>query len=194
MKRVLLTCLLIIFVSVSTACETTHKTGASPAQSNRTSLPECDTTGVIVDWVDFLIINDITYEGFHRNGEEPEYEKGKEIGVTSFKLDDCASPDYISQNGDAAYLEAGTPIYEVKGYPVELMVEAGGSLYIAERNEAAETVADLYPIKGKVKDLHLLSTENDSWISTFTKENKKAFLNELLKLEVVDPSSLRNGW
>jgi hypothetical protein len=202
MKQTWLACSMIILMVFTTACGTGTESAASPENgaasptNNGAETPECDTGGAIVDYIDFLKINDITYEGVYRegtDGADPDFQTGEKIGEITFKLAECAPPERIAQNGDAAYLDAGTSIHEVKGYPSELMVEANGQLYIADRNENAETAADLYPVKGKVKDLHLQSTQDGSRMNTFTEENKEAFLDELLKLELIDLETLWNG-
>ncbi|WP_409252803.1 hypothetical protein V1502_02420 [Bacillus sp. SCS-153A] len=189
MKHIWLACLLLL-MTILTACATEIQ---SDPDNNGGATRKCDTGGVIVGWVDFLKINDFTYERFSRIGNEGPALKGNKIGEVTFMLADCAPPDHISQNGDAAFLEAGTPIYEVKGYPAELMVEAAGKLYIVDRNEEAKSVVDLYPIKGKVKDLHLQSSEDGSRVHTFTKKNKKAFLDDFFKQELIDQSALRRN-
>jgi hypothetical protein len=185
--------LVLIFM---TACGTEMESGTSP-DDNDAAPRECYDGGVIIDYVDFLKLNDIIYEGFYREaneGPDPEFQIGDKIGEVTFMLADCAPPGYTPQNGNAAFLAAGTPIHEVKGYPADMMVEADGKLYIVDRNEEAETVADLYPAAGKVKDLHLQSTEDGSRIHTFTKKNKKAFLKDFFKQELIDTEALyRNG-
>ncbi|WP_421383278.1 hypothetical protein ACOJQI_02635 [Bacillus salacetis] len=195
MKRIWLVFALILTI-VLNACGTENESVSSP-DNNDAAPRECYDGEVIVDYVDFLKINDITYEGFYREaneGPDPKIQKGDKIGEVTFMLADCAPPEYISQNGDAAFLEAGTPIHEVKGYPSDLMVEADGKLYIVDRNEAAETVADLYPAEGKIKDLYLRSTEDGSKLGSFTKKNTKAFLKDFFKQELIDTEALyRNG-
>ncbi|WP_421383262.1 hypothetical protein ACOJQI_02595 [Bacillus salacetis] len=217
MKQPWLACGMILLMTFTSACGTSTESGtengtesaaspengtASPEtgtdspESNGSEAPECDTGGAIVDYISFLKINDIMYEEFYREGTSgpyPDFETGEKVGEITFRLAECAPPEYRSQNGDAAYLYAGTAIHEVKGYPSELMVEANGNLYIAHRNENAETVADLYPVEGKVKDLHLQSTGDGSRMNTFSEENKEAFLDELLNQELIDLETLWEG-
>lgn len=140
-----------------------------------------------IRWVDVLKISDITYQ--HDFLKEPEgfkAEKGKKLGEVSFKLADQACSSHKTKNGDAAYVDEGTPIYAVKGYPSTLMVTAADRVFIAYENKNAKTVAEFYPVKGIVKNVIFRSTIDDSIIHTFSEESKNKFLKEWQSLDVYD--------
>lgn len=77
----------------------------------------------IIEWVDFLKLNGITYTGtWHAALTDPS-KIGKEIGKVRFKVDENVhDTGYKTKDGDAAFLEKGTLIYEVMGYPVTELV------------------------------------------------------------------------
>jgi hypothetical protein len=73
---------------------------------------------------------------------------------------DC---DYKFKDGDAAYLEPGTPIYAVKGYRTDfLLATLEGSvvkLYEADYIPGARTGADILDIGGKVALIKITARE-----------------------------------
>lgn len=143
-----------------------------------------------IEWVDLLRMDDVTYQhNFEDAPDEPlttQVEKGDPIGKVTYKMADNACSDHKMRNGDAAYLEKGTTVYAVKGYPSSLMVVANDKVYIADRKKEAKTIGDIYPIKDLVKDIHFESTDDGSRIHTFSPEAKEKFLKEWLLLEVID--------
>ncbi|PAE38961.1 hypothetical protein CHI06_17550 [Bacillus sp. 7884-1] len=174
---------LIIFLFLSTFL-------ASCNQSNLTiGCPD----GAI-DWVDLLKIDDVTYQHqFEDTPDEPlstQIEKGEPIGKVTYKMADNACSDHKMRNGDAAYLEKGTTVYAVRGYPSSLMVVANDKVYVADQKKDAKTIGDIYPIKGLVKEVHIESTDDGSRIHTFSPEAKEKFLNEWLLLEAIDPMEM----
>ena len=67
----------------------------------------------------------------------------------------------MPQDGDAAFVPAGEPVYAVRGYKPSFRVAARHDgrlvLYEADTNPAAKTGADLLDIDGKVASIALLS-------------------------------------
>ncbi|WP_462413204.1 hypothetical protein [Neobacillus sp. Marseille-QA0830] len=108
-----------------------------------------------IEWVDLVMVNDIKYQHHIPDQTDEEVpltvEKGKEIGKVTYKMADYACSDHKMKNGNAAYLEKGTPIYELKGYPSSLIILADEKVYVTEQNKNAKTAGDLYPLKGLVK-------------------------------------------
>jgi len=143
-----------------------------------------------IDWVDVLMINDVKYQ--HQPEEspnqtlDPQIIKGKPIGKIKFKMADKACRDHKMLNGDATYLEEGTTVYAVKGYPKSLMVITKDRIYIAEQKKGAKRVGELYPIKGLVKNIYIVNIEDNSRVHTFSTESKERFLEEWLKLKLVN--------
>ncbi|MFT4413818.1 hypothetical protein ACLM5H_08170 [Fredinandcohnia humi] len=163
-----------------------------------TLLPSCNTMTsggcpphTIIEWVDMVKINDITYQ--HDFVEEPPnttIEKGKTLGEVTYKMADNACTNHKMKNGDAAFLDIGTPIYEIKGSPTSLMVSANNNIYIVDKNEQAILVGDLYPVQNLVKNIHFQSEEDGSRIHTFTEKSADEFLKELLPLKLHNPEKL----
>jgi hypothetical protein len=140
-----------------------------------------------IKWMDVLKINDIKYQ--HDFVEEPEGftpVKGKKIGEVSYQMADNACSGHKTRNGDAAFLQKGTDIYEVKGYPSSLMVTADDRVFVVDENNEAEKGSDLYPVQDKVRNIIFRSTEDDKIIHTFSEEAKNSFLKEWQAAEVFD--------
>ncbi|MBT2679691.1 hypothetical protein J7E38_11820 [Bacillus sp. ISL-35] len=145
----------------------------------------------IIEWVDMVKINDIRYQ--HDSLEVPEeleIKTGKKLGEVSYEMADDACTNHKMKNGDAAFLGKGTPIYEVEGYLSSFMVYAGNKVYMVDENKSAETVNELYPIEGKVKNIIFQSTYDGALIHTFSKDSKEAFLREWLSLKLFDPMKI----
>ena len=71
---------------------------------------------------------------------------------------------YRYQDGDATYLNPGTPVYAVKGYVPEFRLatleEGRVTLFEADTNPLATTGEDLLDIRGKVTAIDILSEED----------------------------------
>ena len=91
-------------------------------------------------------------------------ELGPELFRVAFKLDGYAGVDYRSQDGDAAYLDLGTPVHTAKGYAPEfrLATVSNGrvTLFEADTNPAAKVGADLLDIRGKVRSIGINDPED----------------------------------
>jgi hypothetical protein len=117
---------------------------------------DLQTTLTIVDWVDFIKFDDITYL---RRGEVRASFTDEDLyyfDEVKFKVaDNVNDPNYRSKNGDAAFLEEGTTIYSIMGYSPDfrLIAKTGIEmiLYEADTNPSAKKGADLLDIAGKVK-------------------------------------------
>ena len=147
-----------------------------------------------IEWVDMVMINDIKYQ--HHFPEPTDennllpIEKGRELGKVTFKMADRACSNHQMKNGDAAYLDEGTPIYEVKGYPSSLIVVADDKAFLVDTNKKAKTADNLYPLDGLVKNIYNESTEDGSRIQTFTQASTNKFLDAWSRLKLEDPESL----
>ncbi|MDN3017485.1 hypothetical protein PH210_14905 [Paenibacillus sp. BSR1-1] len=148
-----------------------------------------------IEWVDLLMISNVKYQHHFPEPADEEIhlqiEKGRPLGEIKFKMADKACSDHKMKNGDAAYVEEGTTIYAVKGYPASLMVLANDKVYIAEENKSAKTLGDLYPINDHVKNIHIESTGDGRRIHTFSPGVKELFLNEWMKLKIEDYNVLQ---
>ncbi|MFS0724218.1 hypothetical protein [Paenibacillus sp. 1P07SE] len=95
-----------------------------------------------------------------------------------------ACGDHTMRNGDAAFLQLGTEVYEMKGYRPEFRVIANNKMYEVDRNPEAATIGELWDIEGKVKRVSL-SQGKDEPVGDFTEEAAAAFIKGLLKLRFV---------
>jgi hypothetical protein len=95
------------------------------------SQPTCNTT---IDWVNFLQVGSVQYvAGPASPAAITESELGPELARVKFKVDgNVCDPNYQVKDGDAAFLEPGTPIYQVKGHAPaeELAARMNGNLLV----------------------------------------------------------------
>lgn len=149
-----------------------------------------------IEWVDMVMINDIKYQHHFPEPSDKNntlsIEKGRELGKVTFKMADRACSNHEMINGDATYLEEGTPIYEVKGYPSTLIVVANDKAFLVDTNKKAKTADNLYPLNGLVKNIYIESTEDGSRIQPFTQDSTKKFLDTWSQLKLENPESLYN--
>ena len=177
MKLLIKTIILVLFLSIFTGCN--RGFGGCPDAE--------------IEWIDFVMINDIKYQSsFSDYTLNSKIETGKKVGEVKYKLADHACSNHKAVNGDAAFLEKGTPIYEVKGYPAALIVTAEGKLFIANENKSAKKVSDLYPVEGLVKNIYIASEIDGKRLKAFSEENKNKFLKEWLKLKLKDSSKIND--
>jgi hypothetical protein len=97
--------------------------------------PGCSTTAI--DWVNFIQVGSTQYVwGTVSRAELQEGDLGPVHAKVKFKVNDnVCDPSYRLKDGDAAFLEPGTPIYQVRGQPPseELAARFNGHilLYVA---------------------------------------------------------------
>lgn len=178
--------LILVFALLLSSC--------NDATSNITSFiggcPDAE-----IDWVDVLMIDDIQYEHYYPDTANEQLlitiEEGREIGKVTYTMADNACSNHKMKNGDAAFLNAGTIIYEVKGYPTSLIVSANDEVYVVSTNEKAKTAGELYPMDGLVKNIYIESTEDGKRMHTFSQPSKDRFLAAFseLKLEELQTDS-----
>ncbi len=116
----------------------------------------CDKSVAVIDWVDFIKFNDITYLGGRDVQATFTEEDLYYFDEIKFKVaDNVNNPNYQSKNGDAAFLERGTLIYSISGYSPDfrLIAKTGTEmiLYEADTNPHAKRGVDLLDISGKVE-------------------------------------------
>jgi hypothetical protein len=111
----------------------------------------------IIDWVNFVKLNGITYSAdlTYAGRELEKSDLGSAYANVKFKVaDNISDSNYMIKDGDAAFLEAGTPVYTVNGYKPEFRLAAylNGRivLFEADQNPHAKKGADLLDLKGKV--------------------------------------------
>ncbi|QHS23503.1 hypothetical protein GWK91_11275 [Virgibacillus sp. MSP4-1] len=128
---------LFIFVLLA-ACGTT---GGGQAGSGEAAGPTGTNEHVMIDWVDFVKLNDVQYTGLHQSVIANPDRIGKQIGKVKFKVaDNVTNPQYRVKNGDAAFLAKGTKIYAVEQKPNYVAVKDkrevnGYKLFFADHAE-----------------------------------------------------------
>ncbi len=177
---------LISIMLTSCSIENDGKMSSSGATDSSSTSSPC-VTGII-DWADFLMINDVMYSLNDSRSDatpiEPEL-MGDKVGEVKFTMSEQACSDHVVQNGDAAFLPVGTSVYELKGYRTQFRVVAKGKMYQVNDNPKAETMGDLMDIDSKVEKISLESGNDGSIIGDFTEEATSEFVNELLPLSYV---------
>jgi hypothetical protein len=86
--------------------------------------PGC--SAVHIDWADFIQIGSAQYvAGQGAPATLQESDLGPVVAHVKFKVDgNVCDPGYRPKDGDAAFLEAGAPVYQVNGRPVNQVVAA----------------------------------------------------------------------
>jgi hypothetical protein len=81
---------------------------------------------VAIDWVDFIQVGSTQYvAGLDSAPAVTDADLGPVFAHTSFKLEgNVCDPHYQPKDGDAAFLEPGTPIYAVTGQPTSKLLAA----------------------------------------------------------------------
>jgi hypothetical protein len=153
---------------------------------------------VNIDWVDFIKFNDITYLQEHQGFSINENDLSS-YGEIKYKVaGNVNNPNYRIKNGDAGYLEAGTPVYSLAGYAPDfrLVVKNNQELvvYEADTNPKALKGSDLLDIGGKVESISINSRIDGKTELASIKE--KTRVNELVEMILeapVDQDSSKTG-
>ena len=186
MKRLLSVMVTVIILLIASGC------------NERLNANNCP--GVEIEWVDFLLINDITYYYQPEANLDPHATAGDEIGIVTYKLAEQACSDHRSENGDAAFLPEGTKIYEYQGYLPTFRVIAitaeGNKVYEVNRNPTARRVRDLYDIEHKIHRISLKEGKiilSESETEEFTKlflDSEYVGFDKIYKTRIADPVSI----
>ncbi len=122
---------------------------------------------VQTDWVNVVQFGGIQYLATSiPGGRAPTAaDVGPVFATVQFKLaDNVHDPNYHLKDGDAAYLDAGTPVYRVLGYAPTFRLVARFAnrltFYEADTNPHARTGADLLDISGKVRSIAVNSPQD----------------------------------
>ncbi|NRD79038.1 hypothetical protein HPT25_16895 [Bacillus sp. BRMEA1] len=155
---------LFLFVIIASGCSNSPKTSSGYAK---------------MEWMDFIKLNGHSYQVINTGTLSDPSLVGKEIGIVKFMVsDNVTKPNYKIKDGDAAFLEKGTKIYEVKENPDLVVVKdqqaiGGYSVYYRDRgsynyhfknlNQNEVKKIQIYEDHGDTKLEHrLLSTLTDS--------------------------------
>src|ERR1700704_4690550 len=95
------------------------------------STPTCNT---MIDWVNFVQVGSTQYvAGPESSVVLQESDLGPVYAKVKFKVSgNVCDPNYKLKDGDAAFLDPGTPIYQVNGHPAgeELAARFNGSIVL----------------------------------------------------------------
>jgi hypothetical protein len=73
---------------------------------------------IVIDWTDFLKINNISYTGSWQAALTDPSKLGEEIGKVTFHVADVVNdPHYVVKDGDAALLAVGSVVRAIADYP-----------------------------------------------------------------------------
>lgn len=155
-----------VFAALSFGCASSDAGDLGVNSAVPTQLP----APIVIDWLDFIDFGGITYLTFRIDKEPPlrAEDLGPEFGKIAFKYDgNVLDPSYRLKNGkdgDAAFLEVGTPVYAVKGYKPEFMLAARRNdefvLYMSDTIPDAKIGSDLMDLEGKVKYIGVRSPKD----------------------------------
>ena len=164
--------------------------------------------GHAITWVPMVTFNDIHYvRRWYLVGRFTRADiddltlehLGPELYRVAFRGDGYVGSGYRYQDGDATFLNPGTPIYEVKGYSPKFRLatleQGRPTLYEADTNPLARTGEDLLDIRGKVTAIDILNDDNEMSILG-TMDDKKAverFVDMVLEAPVSHSSRDRDG-
>lgn len=142
----------------------------------------------MIDWADFVKLNGNSYTGLTGRVIKDQNDiTGKVVGVVKFKVADVVkNPKYRTKEGDAAFLEIGTNLYEVKGFQPNELIAAwdetviGGYRLYAE-DEFAKTMIHNYNDvpKDKVNHISLYSDNEVKPYKTLYNQDKEKFIQLL---------------
>lgn len=143
--------LALAYLAVASSC-----TGAPTAPDERFEI--C--------WADFVQLDGVRYLGtFPRAGRGlDESDLGPRIAVVKFRLEgNVHDINYRAKDGDAAFLEPGTPLYSLKGYTpitrIAARIGSGLRLYEADYNPRATTGADFLDLAQKVDSIGIFDDD-----------------------------------
>jgi hypothetical protein len=151
----------------SSAAATTPPVTPTTRPRPAATCPSPASTGVQVDYVDFLNVGGRSYLAAmaHDRGTVPASALTGRVGVVRCTLATIGpEPTYRPQDGDAGFLRAGTPLYGVTGYPAAFRIAAPAPngryrLYEVDTAPDATVGADLLGIGGKVLSVEIRDGE-----------------------------------
>jgi hypothetical protein len=145
---------------------------------------------ISIDWVDFMRFGGITYVAVSPKPGRPiaKSDLGPVFATVTYKLNgNVHNPGYQSKDGDAAFLDAGTKVYTVKGYRSTFRLASYKNntliLYEADTNSHARKGTDLLDIGGKVRYIGIASEQDGVTELSAIKDPKQVNILVTLVLE-----------
>lgn len=141
-----------------------------------------------IDWVDFVKLRGVTYTADYRQEATlTEENLGPVFGSVRYRVSgNVTDPEYRTKEGDATFLEKGTPVYTVKGYDPRFRVAARRDrriiLYEVDVNPRARVGANLFDLEGKVASIRIGDLKEDRMLAEIRDPGQvKALVAETLK-------------
>lgn len=157
-------------------------------------LSGCKESQVAIDWVDFVQFDGIHY--LHNDYTIDANSLGSRIGEVKFKVSDNVNdPNYKTKDGDAAFIEKGTPIYSVIGYKSSFRIAIRSSnnvrVYQAFNNPSAKIGSDIADILGKVDYIGINDEISDNEMVVIRDAQQINEMVDLVLRAPVNPSNSR---
>lgn len=145
---------------------------------------------VVIDWVDFIHFDGKEYNGIHSGVLADKSFIGNKIGTVKFKVaDNVKNPSYKIRDGDAAFHEKGTEIFQIKDHPHLIAVKddraINGYRVYFSRDDDIEyqwNFKDM-PIE-KVERIEIYQTDSPAGNKLISKLTKSDDINSFLQLLV----------
>jgi hypothetical protein len=148
----------------------------------------------IIDWVNMIRFRGITYLANVQAGRDLQADDlGTRFDTVRFRLDgNVHDANYQTHDGDAAFLDAGTPVYRVLAYAPTFRLAARQDgrivLFEADTNPQAKIGADLLDIGGKVSSITVTGDTTTQAVATISDSHLIVTLVSLLLAAPVDQS------
>jgi hypothetical protein len=159
--------------------------------------PEAPRTATVIDWSDFIRLRGVSY--VRTIAELEDDDLGSPFGTVQFRVSgNVSNPSYRAKDGDAAFLEVGTPVYTVRGYVPTFRLAARRDgrlrLYEADANPAATRGVDLLDIGGSVTQIGINSAvDGTTRLAAIDDPEEVAALVQLVLDAPVDHDTLSAG-
>lgn len=151
------------------------------------------STNANIDWVDLILFQNIRYVRQGDIGRSlSQNDLGTQFATVQFQLNGHISdPSYVMHNGDATYLDIGTPIYTMNGYSTTFRLIAKISqdkfaIYEVQQNSTAHLGSDLLDIRDKVISIDIAQSQNETspMTSITSIDDLKILINTLMTSSV----------
>ena len=162
----------------------------------------CTTShsAVQIDYTDFVKLGEVTYQAVWTSPDRPlkDSDLGPGYGKVKVKLEGSQDPKHQLQDGDAAFLAAGTQVYQVNGYRSSFRLAARRdgrlTLYEADTNPTAKVGADLLDLANKVQRIGVNSgSDSHTELAAIRDPNAVLVLVDQVDKAEVDQSNQPGG-
>ncbi|MED3553269.1 hypothetical protein [Cytobacillus praedii] len=135
----------------------------------------------VIDWVDFIKLDGQTYDGVYSGVLADQNLVNKMIGTVQFKVaDNVKNSNYKIKNGDAAFHEKGTQIFNIKGHPNLIAVKSESSI----NGYQVYYSRDKIDYKWHFKDMPTEKVKKIEVYQAYTSEGNK-LISEITQVEEV---------